>query len=542
MATDISLAKVVPLQGASPPQISNFALALVSAVLLILSFPGFEFNLLAWVALAPLMLALTREPSFWRAFLLGEITGSVFLYGTCHFLAFSIINYGGLNPVLAYLIVALPCLAAGLFFGLSAAITARCFSRFGLWAVFLVPFFWIALEYGRQFLRLGWDGIGYSQAFHPDLIQLARFGGVHAVGFIIVLVSSGLVFVSLTDNRWAATIVAVLVFLILVGNYDYGRRMTQQPAGNSGKYRVVAIQPNVPMDGDWDEAFIRRILDEHISLSEKAIAEFGPSGPDDKPIVVIWPESPMNLRYEADVNEHQTVIDFIRRNHIYLIWNTITQPDPKHDYNSVLVMTPDGEKASQYDKIYLLPFGEFVPARNWIPLIGRIPMLAGDFTAGSDYKVGTVDNAKIGASICFEATFPQVARMMTLSGATTLVNISDDGWFGPTSAARQHLAHAILRSVENNREMLRVTNSGITTRIRPDGSIQDSSELFEVTSRKWRVDLDANRPMTVYTRYGDLLAITCVVVTVAAFVGSFFIKTPQEKWEKKIGAANSLDD
>jgi len=516
-------------------------LALVSAALLILSFPSFEFNLLAWVALAPLMLALTREQSFWRAFLLGAITGSVFFYGTCHFLAFSIINYGGLSPFFAYLIIAIPCLITGLFPALFAGITARCVNRFGIRAIFLAPFIWTATEYGRLIiLGLGWNSIGYSQAYHPYLIQAARFGGVYAVGFLIVLVSSGLVFVSLTDNRWEAVVVAVLVFILLVVNYDYGRRM-QQPAQSAGAYRVIGVQPNLPMDGDLSEDFIQRVLNEHITLSEKAIADFGPASPDDKPIVVIWPESPMNFRYNQDAEFRQIVIDFVKRNHIYLIWNTIVQTDPKHDYNSVVVMTPDGEKASQYDKIYLLPFGEYVPLRNWIPFIGRIPMLAGDFTAGSEYKLSTVANARLGASICFEATFPQVARMMTRSGATTLVNISDDGWFGPTVAARQHLAHAIFRSVENNREMLRVTNSGITARIRPDGNLQDLSELFEITTRKWKVDLSADRPMTVYTRYGDFLAIACVIGTVAALVVSFLNTTPREKWEKKIAAGERSD-
>jgi apolipoprotein N-acyltransferase len=121
------------------------------------------------------------------------------------------------------------------------------------------------------------------------------------------------------------------------------------------------------------------------------------------------------------------------------------------------------------------------------------------------------------------------------------VNISDDGWFGPTVAARQHLAHAIFRSVENNREMLRVTNSGITARIRPDGNLQDVSELFEITTRKWKIDLSADRPMTVYTRYGDFLAIACVIGTVAALVVSFLNTTPREKWEKKIAACKPSD-
>ena len=537
MATDVSLAKVVPLQGASWPPISNFVLALVSAFLLILSFPNFELNLLAWVALAPLLLALTRVRTFWRAFLLGEITGSIFFYGTSHFIGFSISNYGGINPVLTYIIVAIPCLAVGLFHAFFAGITARCMKRFGLWAVFTAPFVWTALEYVRLVVfSVGWNSLGYSQAFHSYLIQTANIGGVFAVSFFLVLISSALVFVSLTDSTRSAIVVAFLAIVLLGLNYEYGRRWQSQ-ANSDGAYRVVAIQPNVPMDGDGSEKFIKRILDEHIEMSEKAIAEFKSEqskNTNNKPIVVIWPESPMNLPYNAEVELREQISDFVRRNNIYLIWNTIVDMPDKRDLNSVLVMSPNGEKTSQYDKIYLMPFGEYVPFRNWIPFIGRIPALAGEFTAGKEYRLSTVDGARLGASICYEATTPQVARNQTKLGATLLVNISDDGWFGPTAAARQHLAHAIFRSVENNRETLRVTNSGITVRIRPDGNIEDQTDLFQPAVRKWLVDLNAERPTTIYTRNGDFFAVACVIGSIIFLAASFINKrTAREEWEKK---------
>ena len=537
MATDVSLAKVVPLQGASWPPISNFVLALVSAFLLILSFPNFELNLLAWVALAPLMLALTRVKSLWRACLLGEITGSIFFYGTSHFIGFSISNYGGINPVLTYIIVAIPCLAVGLFHALFAGITARCLRKFGLWAIFAAPFIWTAIEYVRCVIfRVGWDSLGYSQAFHPYLIQISNIGGIYIVSFFVVLINAALVFVSLTDSSRDGIIVALLSIALLGANYEYGRRWQWQSTGD-GPYRVVAIQPNVPMDGDGSQIFIKRVLDQHIEMSEKAIAEFRNAkvdGDNTKPIVVIWPESPMNMPYNAEVELREQVSAFAKRNNVYLIWNTIVDMPDKRDLNSVLVMSPNGEKTSQYDKIYLMPFGEYVPFRNWIPFIGRIPALAGEFTAGNEYRLSTVDGARLGASICYEATIPQVARNQAKEGATVLVNISDDGWFGPTAAARQHLAHAVFRSVENNRETLRVTNSGITVRIRPDGNFDDQTDLFQTAVRKWRVDLATERPKTVYTLHGDFFAVVCAIASVIFLAASFIKKTPQEAWKSKI--------
>jgi apolipoprotein N-acyltransferase len=271
-------------------------------------------------------------------------------------------------------------------------------------------------------------------------------------------------------------------------------------------------------------------------MSEKAITEFKDAktdGESAKRILVIWPESPMNLPYNSQIELREKVADFVRRNNVYLIWNTITDMPGKQDFNSVLVMAPNGEKTSQYDKIYLMPFGEYVPFRQWIPFIGRIPALAGEFTAGSEYSLGNVDGARLGASICYEATIPQVARTMTKNGATVLVNISDDGWFGPTAAARQHLAHAIFRSVENNRETLRVTNSGITVRIHPDGNIEDQSDLFQPAVRKWRLNLNAELPTTFYTRHGDLFAIICLIGSIAAMVATYFRKLPGDEWKKK---------
>ena len=244
--------------------------------------------------------------------------------------------------------------------------------------------------------------------------------------------------------------------------------------------------------------------------------------------LVIWPESPMNLGYDRDEELRRRIAEFTTRNKVYLLMNSLGYPKDSQpvetQYNSALVIGPSGEKIAEYDKMALVPFGEYVPARGWIPFMDRIPALAGDITPGVSFSLGDVRGAKLGTSICFEATRPDIARRMRKEGASALVQISNELWFGPTAAPRQMLAHAAFRAVENNIELIRATNSGWSAIIDSYGVAHDETPMFETATRTWKIktvdEARANK-LTFYTRYGDVFVITCAALSLILAIASF---------------------
>ena len=196
-------------------------------------------------------------------------------------------------------------------------------------------------------------------------------------------------------------------------------------------------------------------------------------------------------------------------------------------YNSALVIAPSGEKIAEYDKIALVPFGEYVPARGWLPFVKDVHALAGDITPGTDFTLSDVAGARLGINICFEATRPDIARRMRLGGASALVQISNELWFGPTAAAKQMLAHAAFRAVENNCELIRATNTGLSARIDRYGVARGETLMFETATRTWKIqttDEARQNGLTFYTRYGDLFAITCAALSLGLAVAPFIKK------------------
>jgi apolipoprotein N-acyltransferase len=218
-------------------------------------------------------------------------------------------------------------------------------------------------------------------------------------------------------------------------------------------------------------------------------------------------------------------------------WGAAKEGDAKDaTYNSAMLISPSGELINRYDKLALMPFGEYVPARGWIPFMDRIPALVGDVTAGKSYQLGEVAGAKIGTLICFEVTRPDLARRFRNDGASFLVQLSNESWFGPTPAAKQLLAVAVFRAVENNVDLLRVTNSGASAQITRYGEVLDETTLFETATLTWTassVEDMRDSPPTFYTRHGDLFAIACTilgaVLVIAAVVYERLKKEDEEE-------------
>ncbi len=489
-------------------------MALISAVLLIISFPDFELWPLAWVALAPLFLAVARKPLPFRAFILGWLFGTVFFYGSCYWLTYSMINFGGLPTPIAFLLLVPATLAGGIFPGFFALLTARAIREWGEGALFLAPVFWAAFEWARLgIIGQLWNAIGYSQAYQPNLIQPARWGGVYLVGFLIVTTNSAIAFVLLrrTPRSAIASTIAVLIVSIVI-SFGYRTAAFPETITDSDSV-VVAIQPNVPMDLVKSVADMRKLADRHFEMSESALKTL-PS--DGAPRLVVWPESPMNFGYGSDAFLRERLAVFARANNTAILINSQEVAPNDGIYNSALLINQKGELVTQYDKIRLLPFGEYVPLPQWLPGAGLIRGIVGDFTPGTNYRLMPVGNASAGVFICIESAYPSVARSFTGEGADVLINISNDGYLGPTAVMRQHLANAVFRAVENDRPVLRVTNTGITALITRTGAVRDATEAFKPEVRTWRTTRSPGT-RTFYVARGDLFAATSAVLSLLVF-------------------------
>jgi apolipoprotein N-acyltransferase len=535
----------MPYQRASTPFISNVALAAVSGLLMVFSFPEWNLWSLGWVAAAPLIMAVAREQRFFRSFLLGLLAGTIFYTGSSHWITHSMNVYGGLALWLCYLITVLFSLVLAVFTGAFAATLAQAVRRFGGWAILAAPVLWAASEWAKiQVTGMGWNQLGYSQSFQPVVIQVARLGGVYLVSAVLVSASTALVFAIIYLERKRGIIVLTAAGVLAALTILYGQWV--RPADDApGSVMVSVVQPYVPIDGPWEEeGYSERMTQMHISMSEHALAAsqkeiaseqaLGEENANGSKTVsnvrlFVWPESPMNFAYDRDEQLRRRIAQFTRRNNAYLLMNTWgfskDSSDDRVQYNSAIVIGPDGDKIAEYDKIALVPFGEYVPARGWLPFASEIPALVADITPGTSFTLSDVGGARIGTAICFEATRPDIVREFRNEGASAIVQISNELWFGPTAAPRQMLAHAIFRAVENNVDLIRATNSGLSARVDRYGVVYGETPLMETASRTWRiktVDEASSNGVTVYTRYGDVFAVICaalsLILTIAAFI------------------------
>jgi apolipoprotein N-acyltransferase len=515
--------------------LGKVAVALFSAILLIFSFPNFDLWFLAWFSLVPLFLVMARRPGGRSAFFLGWLWGVVFFYGSCYWLTYSMIRYGHLPGWLSYSLLFLPIALVAIFPALSCLVIFRVIRRWGTVALLVAPFVWVAFEWAR----LGvtgqlWNAIGYSQAYVPLMIQPAKWGGVYAVGFMIVTFNAVLAYLFVERNKRSLTISSILLIAVLavilipgLASTGVGSPLTY----TQGDMVVFAVQPNVPMEPVSDMAFSKALLDRHVALSldslqlwyhQAAASRPTPLDSDsaelDKdpaiPRLVIWPESPMNFVYGNDRQLRELLADFAITNHTSILFNSLESAPEGGSYNSALLLNEQGQLSAQYDKIRLMPFGEYVPLPRWIPGSNAIAPLVGGFVAGTKYPLMPVREIRAGVFICFESAFPDIARAFTNEGAGVLINISNDGYLGPTPVMRQHLANAIFRAVENNRPVLRVTNTGLTAYINSRGEVEDIAPGFQAAARIWIVRREEDR--TFYTRYGEVFVTFCAVVTLIA--------------------------
>jgi len=524
------------------PTWQNALLALVAAGLLILAFPDFEWWWTAWFALVPLMWAIEREKaSTLKSFLLGWLFGTAFFFGTCWWLTYAPIHYAAVPWPIAYLLILIACLGAGVFPGIFAAILSILLRRFGSWAFLAAPVVWVFSEFLRYWVTgNNWNAVGYSQAFSGNcLLGLAPIGGIEIISFLVIAglpilqvafaVMATLAYrigfiegpvadgpdslfrpIPRAESVFTIVIFSALITSALLISFFLFSPATERSAIPVSK--LVAVQPNVPMSG-LDSRSLEILRQRQVDLAEAEIDQLRSTN-NELPTTVVLPESPMNFMYNDDREFQKFIGDFARRNNVSVLFNS-AEPDATNGkyFNSAVMVGPDGKKLDQYDKLYLLPFGEAVPR----PLDGIMPGFVGNFSYGREYDLLPVGDAKAGVMICFESHFGQLSREYVRNGADVIIEMTNDGYLGPTPVLRQHLANAVFRAVETNRPVLRVTNVGITAYITENGNVLDPLPSYQEGTRVWTVSR-SDGSQTFYVRYGDWFAWLCTVVTMGLVI------------------------
>ena len=505
------------------PTLAESLVATASALLLVLSFPDFDLWPLAWLGLAPLILvsALCKKPL--RAFVAGWWWGVTFFYGSCWWLTYPMVHYGHITPWLAYPLLLLPVALVAVFPALFCACVNRLVMRFGHGAILSAPLVWVSLELARyRVTGQVWNAIGYSQSFHPFFIQSARWGGVYAVGFLLIT-SNALIAFALISKGVLRIVASAIIFSMLLFILGLSNLETGLPAISSDgpANRIVAVQPNVPMDQLNDAASTNELLNRHLQLSADGLNKN--SNRPTMPTLVIWPESPMNFDYSRDPRLQRLLAEFTQRHQVSLLLNSLEPATGGGEYNSAILINEQGQKEAQYDKIRLMPFGEYVPLPRWLPGASSVRGIVGEFIPGSSYTLMPLGDLRAGVFICIEAAHPGIARTFTNQGADVLINISNDGYLGPTAVMRQHLANAVFRAVENNRPLLRVTNSGLSASIDSHGRVLSSTAAFQPDVQVWYATR-GTKVTTFYSRHGDLFAYACALITLGFLSASFILR------------------
>jgi apolipoprotein N-acyltransferase len=482
------------------------SLAALSGLLLFLSFPKFGHGAVAWVALVPLLVALPGT-TIGMAFRLGYLTGAVSALGLLYWTAFVVIQYGGLSLPVGILIMGLLCLAVALFPALFAVLVSGWLRAFGGAALLLSPLAWVATELLRvhTFFEFPWCLLGYSQHDLLPFVQIASVTAVYGVSFLIVLASALLAFAG-RETRPRPRRLALLALVVVVGgSWAFGAWRMSRPLPETGRIRVGLVQGGIRQEEKWVPEKAADNIDRHLDLTREA-ASGGAR-------LVVWPESSVPFFFDDSPELAGELRDVVRRHGIYLLFgNDDREPGPDgRVFVGAKMLAPDGTLTFRYHKIHLVPFGEYVPLQPLLTLGGRyaakLVRQVSDFTPGREYSVGEVDGHRLGASICYEAIFPGLFRELTARGADLLVNVTNDAWYGTTSAPHQHLEMATLRAVESGKYLVRAANTGITAVVDPHGRVLQQTGLFDRTVLVRDVPIVPGR--TFYSRHGDVFAWAC---------------------------------
>lgn len=477
--------------------------ALVSGVLLALSFPRLDLAPLAWVGLVPLLLVAGRRP-----FVSGFVAGVGFFGPVLYWLNIVMVNYGHLHPLLSAVAYLMLIAYLASFFGVAVWAAHHLKVRLGLCWPLTLPVVWVALEFLRSYFLTGfpWALLGYSQQSLVPLIQSADLLGPYGLSYLLVLSNVTLALLVSWFARRATTpfprLALIMTLLLAGGDFAYGQfRLQQQPDHRQTTLQTVLVQGDIDQSLKWDPAFQWGTIDIYKQLSLL---------PQDQPAqLIVWPESAVPFFFQEPGVLSDQVRQVAANRGAWLLFGSPAYQDVnrrRHYLNSAFLLSPSGEDLGRSDKVHLVPFGEYVPLKSLFPFIDKLVVGIGDFSPGTISPL-PMNGHKIGVLVCFEGIFPELARDYVRRGSDLLVNITNDAWFGKSSAPYQHLAMIRFRAVENRIWLARAANTGISALIAPSGRITAQSALFERVALSGTVGL-GSQP-TLYNRFGDVFPSAC---------------------------------
>ncbi|PYR73702.1 MAG: apolipoprotein N-acyltransferase [Acidobacteria bacterium] len=492
----------------------DYALALVSGALLALSFPRYGHPAFAWIALVPLLIALAtkRQPPL-RAFLLGLTSGFIYFTGTLYWTGTVIRTFGGIPLPAAILGVILLALYQGLFPALFALIVSRLIARGGLAALVLADAAWVATEFFRGVVFGGfpWVLLGDSQVTVLPVAQIASVFGVYGVSFLVAFINAAIAYAMLTaGRRRAVAIGSAAIVLVAIGAWGTARIADGSLTRMGSPIRVGLIQANIPQQDKWKAGEARRIFTTYISMTRDAVtrgAEY-----------VIWPESAMPFMFEQDRVGQEALRALARELRVPILFGSdqeVTQPEPAL-YNAAFLVTPDGKTAAVYRKIHLVPWGEFIPMKRLLFFVSPLVDSFTDFSPGTEMVLLPVNSHLTSTAICYEVVYPSLIRQAVQAGSELLTTITNDAWYGHSSAPYQHFALASMRAIEQGRYLARAANTGVSGVVDPYGRIVRQSGIFEQDALVEQVRFLNVR--TMYSRIGDVIAYVAIALVALGLI------------------------
>jgi apolipoprotein N-acyltransferase len=529
----------------------SILLALLSSVLLDFCFPVAGpmprwRSVIAWFALLPLLFALLNEngaahPRYLRrSALVGYVCGVCWYVLNCYWIFQTMLYYGNVPAFGSAGIVVLFSAVLGLYFGLFGLGLAFFRRRFGLRAALvLAPFLWTGLELAAaRTTSVPWDQLGYSQVDSLWLTRLAPITGVYGISFVLILGNTILLAAWITRGRTATSVKAIASAVALVVLLLFS--LWTPPSTSPTSDYAVLVQPNIDVaandnwigpEWDGDVGWIVRQAEATCTPAFSGMPVANAAPPDQRCAenvapagIVLWPE--VASWFRSDDPRTVALLSRVATSANAPFIAGMFGKDATGTYNSAVFTDPDGVIAGRYDKIHLVPFGEFVPYRDLFFFAKKLTHQLDDLQRGHERKVFESGGHRFGVFICYESVFADEVRLFAKNGAQVLVNISDDGWYGDTSAPWQHLNMARMRAIENDRWILRDTNNGVTTVIDPMGRVTLSAPRHTLTSLVARYGYRSD--LTFYTRYGDVFGyFCCVVCLVAVILGGVAKETPR---------------
>jgi apolipoprotein N-acyltransferase len=505
--------------------LSGYILAVVSGALLALSFPRYGHPAVAWVALVPLLLALagwtgrpgrlSGQPPL-RAFTLGLVAGLVYFVGTVYWTGSVLATFGQMATPLAIFAMLLLAAYLAIYPALAAVVIGRLVAGSGAVALLLASPAWVATEYLRGLLFTGfpWVPLGNSQVTVLPVAQVASLLGVSGVSMLVASVNSAIALVWLCDDRRTRVrIIAATAALLLVAATWGAWRVGEGALVRDGQpMRVGLIQGNVAQEEKLvrTPASDRRIFTTYLAMTRDAVRRGAQ--------YVIWPESSTPFTFEQDPVNDTALRELAREVKVPILFGSeqIVQDSAVRLYNAAFLLGPDGATEEVYHKIHLVPFGEFFPFQEWISIAAPLVRRFLPFTAGESVVMLPVGGHATSTAICYEVVYPSLIRQAVLNGSELLTTITNDGWYGASSAPYQHFEMAAMRAIEQGRYLARAANTGISGIIDPYGRVTARSGIFEQTVLVGDVRFLTGR--TTYSLIGDVVAYAAIAATLLALL------------------------